>query len=278
MFDISEKKPLLLLLFMMTASAFTVSSNASADDTAVYAFPDKWMFRLGAYVVDGADTQVSVNSDVGIGTSIDYQRDLGGEDGDTIPRIDAYYRFNERHRVDFTSFSVDRQGERTLALDLTIGDDNFFETETVFSEIAYDLYKLGYTYSFYHSPRVELGLSVGLNIMSYDLRFTDSTGAKLETADVSVPLPTFGLRMGYAITPKWSVTYLSEAFFIEIDDALKGSLLTYELSTEYKLFKHFALGLGLARIGLDVDVNDDNWRGSVSDGYRGYNVFGTLYF
>ena len=278
MFDICEKKPVLLLLFMMTASAFAVSSNASADDAAVYAFPDKWMFRLGAYVIDGADTQVSVNSDIGIGTSIDYQRDLGGEDGDTIPRIDAFYRFNERHRLDFTVFSVDRQGERTLSLDLTIGDENFTASETVFSEISYDLYKLGYTYSFYHSPRVELGLSVGLNIMSYDMKFSDSTDAKLETADVGVPLPTFGLRMGYAITPKWSVTYLSEAFFIEIDDALKGSLLTYELSTEYKLFKHFALGIGLARIGLDVDVNDDNWRGSVSDGYRGYNVFGTLYF
>ena len=278
MFDICEKKPVLLLLLMMTASAFTVTSNASADDAAVHAFPDKWMFRLGAYVIDGADTQVSVNSDVGIGTSIDYQRDLGGEDGDTIPRIDAYYRFNERHRLDFTVFSVDRQGERTLTLDLTIGDENFTASETVFSEIAYDLYKLGYTYSFYHSPKVELGLSVGLNIMSYDLRFTDSAGAKVETADVSVPLPTFGLRMGYAITPKWSVSYLSEAFFIEIDDALKGALLNYELNTEYKLFRHFALGIGLARIGLDVDVNDDNWRGSVSDGYRGYNVFGTLYF
>ena len=55
-------------------------------------------------------------------------------------------------------------------------------------------------------------------------------------------------------------------------------MLNYELSTEYRLFKHFALGVGLARIGLDVDVNDDNWRGSISDGYRGNNVFGTLYF
>lgn len=110
------------------------------------------------------------------------------------------------------------------------------------------------------------------------MKFSDSTGAKVETADVSVPLPVFGLRMGYAITPKWSVHYLSEAFFIEIDDALDGALLNYEISTEYRLFKHFALGVGIAGIGLDVDVNDNNWRGSVSDSYDGYNVFGTLYF
>ena len=256
-----------------------LSDHALADaESPAYAFPDKWMIRAGAYVVDGADTQISINSDVGLGTSIDYQRDLGGEDGDTIPRIDAYYRFNMRHRIDFTAFNITRAGERTLALDLTIGDENFSASETVRSEIDYTIYKLGYNYSFYHSPKVELSISAGLNITSYDLKFSDSTGARVETADVSVPLPMFGLRMGYAITPKWNVRYVSEAFFIEIDDALSGALLNYELSTEYRLFKHFALGVGLARIGLDVDVNDDNWRGSISDGYRGYNVFGTLYF
>ncbi len=52
----------------------------------------------------------------GLGTVIDYQRDFGGESGDTIPRIDAYYRFNEKHRIDFTSFSIDRNGTRTLEL------------------------------------------------------------------------------------------------------------------------------------------------------------------
>lgn len=264
----------------LTMLAFTcLSGEAIAEmDSQTYAFPDRWMIRAGAYVVDGADTQFSVNSDVGLGTSIDYERDLGGDDSDTIPRIDAYYRFNNRHRIDFTAFSVSRKGERTLAIDLTIGDENFIESETISSEINYTLYKLGYNYSFYHSPKVELSISAGLNLTDYELKFSDSTGAKFETADVSVPLPMFGLRMGYAITPKWSVRYVSEAFFIEIDDALKGALLNYELSTEYKLFKHFALGVGLARLGLDVDVNDDKWRGSISDGYRGYNVFGTLYF
>jgi len=256
-----------------------LSTQALADtESPVYAFPDKWMIRAGAYVVDGADTQLSINSDVGIGTSIDYQRDLGGEDGETVPRIDAYYRFNMRHRIDFTAFNVTRTGERTLTLDLTIGDENFAASETVRSEIDYTIYKLGYNYSFYHSPKVELSISAGLNVTSYDLSFSDSTGARVETADVSVPLPMFGLRMGYAITPKWNVHYVSEAFFIEIDDALRGALLNYELNTEYKLFKHFALGVGLVRSGLDVDVSDDNWRGSISDGYRGYNVFGTLYF
>lgn len=250
---------------------------AEANDPAV-AFPDKYMIRLGAYVIDDSNTQFGVSSDVaGLGTTIDYQRDLGGESGDTIPRIDAYYRFNEKHRIDFTSYSIDRKGTRTLAIDVTIDDTDYSTGATVNSDIKYTLYKVGYAYSFYHSSRVELSFSAGLNITSYDLKFNDGTN-KVESADVTAPLPMFGLRMGYAITPKWSIEYVTEAFFIDIEDTFSGSLMSYELSTEYKLFKHFAIGAGLARLGTNVDVNSDNWNGSVSDSYRGYRVFGTFYF
>ncbi len=149
--------------------------------------------------------------------------------------------------------------------------------ETLTSEINYTLYKVGYGYSFYRSSKVELSFSAGLNITSYDLKFNDGT-TKVESADVTAPLPMFGLHMGYAITPKWSIEYVTEAFFIDIEDTFSGSLLSYELSTEYKLFKHFAIGAGVARLSTDVELDDDGWKGTVSDSYRGYRVFGTFYF
>ena len=264
---------------VVIASGLLTGSVSAAEEEAV-AFPDTWMLRLGSYIVDGSDTQFSVSSDVaGLGTVIDYNRDLGGDSRDTVPRIDAYYRFNDRHRIDFTAFSIERKGTRVLAIDPPIvidGED--FSGGVINSDIKYTLYKLGYAYSFYHSSKVELSVTAGLNITTYDLRFSDDTGAKFETADVTAPLPMFGLRMGYAITPKWSVNYVSEAFFIEIEDAIKGALISYELNTEYKLFKHFAIGAGLARLGTSVDVQDDNFKGSVSDSYRGYTIFGTFYF
>ena len=267
----------ILALGMVTSNAVAAEAEKYA---AVYAFPDKYMLRVGTYIVDGADTQFSVSSDVGgLGTVIDYSRDLGGDSRDTIPRIDAYYRFNERHRIDFTSFSVDRKGTRTTTFDppIIIGDQEY-TGGTLNSDIKYTLYKLGYGYSFYHSDKVELTITAGLNLTSYELKFSDETGARAETADVTAPLPMFGLRMGYAITPKWSVNYVAESFFIEIDDTFRGALINYELSTEYKLFKHFAIGAGLARIGSSLQVNDPGWKGSVSDSYRGYTLFGTFYF
>ena len=256
-----------------------MSSNATAaEDEAAVAFPDKYMLRLGAYVVDGADTRFSVTGEGVLGTVIDYSRDLGGESRDTIPRIDAYYRFNERHRIDFTSFSIDRVGTRSLSIDITIDGTEYNVGETINSEIKYTLYKLGYAYSFYHSPKVELSVTAGLNFTDYDMKFTAASGAKTEAAGFTAPLPMFGLRMGYAITPKWSVNYVAESFFIELESKIKGALINYELNTEYKLFDNFAIGAGLARIGTSLDVDDDDWSGSVSDSYRGYTLFGTLYF
>lgn len=273
-------KSVIMSLCAVIASTSIINNAIADDEVPVFAFPDRWMVRLGAYIVDGSNTQFSVNSDLGgLGATIDYQKDLGGEDGDSIPRIDAYFRFNERHRIDFTAFGIDRKGTRTLAIDppIQIGDETY-SGETIQSEIKYALYRLGYGYSFYHSPKVELTLTAGLNVTSYDLALSLEDGSKAESAGVTVPLPVIGLRMGYAITPKWSVRYVSEAFFFDIDDSFRGAILNYELNTEYKIFKHFALGIGIARIGVNAEIDDDDWRGQVTDSYRGYNIFGTFYF
>lgn len=274
----SSIPPVAAVLFIVTSILNTAVAEESSSQTV--AFPDTWMIRAGAYIVDGSDTQFTVSSDVaGLGTVIDYNRDLGGDTRDTIPRIDAYYRFNERHRIDFTSFSVDRKGRRTLEIDPPIiidGED--FAGGTINSDIKYTLYRLGYAYSFYHSDKVELSITAGLNITSYDLELSNDAGDREESAGFTAPLPMFGLRMGYAITPKWSVNYVSEAFFIEFDNAVKGTLLNFELNTEYRLFKNFAIGVGAARLGMAVEVDDDDWKGKVSDTYRGYTIFGTLYF
>jgi hypothetical protein len=261
-------------------AAGVMVGNVSAAEGETVAFPDKYMVRLGAYIIDAADTQFSISSDIGgLGTVIDYSRDLGGDDSDTIPRIDAYYRFNERHRIDFTSFSIDRQGQRTIAIDppIIIGDETY-SGGTLYSDIKYTLYKVGYGYSFYHSSKVELTFTAGLNITTYDLSFSTDGGAKAEAAGFTAPLPMFGLRMAYAITPKWSVNYVAESFFIDLDNTVKGALLNNEINTEYKLLKNFAIGVGVARLGTSVEITDDDWKGKVSDTYRGITVFGTLYF
>ncbi len=267
-------KPLAFTAASLLIGAGLLSGNtANAQEAKSVAFPDKYMIRLGAYYVDRASTSFTVLSSTGAGVGISFDKDLGGETTDSVTRIDGYYRFNDRHRLEFGSFTVDRHGE-TFAT-LTIGDEML--TGTITSNIKYTITKVGYAYSFYHSPQVELSLAAGLNITDYDISYSDSFGSG-DVNGVTVPLPLFGLHMTYAISPKWSVRYLSEAFFIDIEDTLKGTLLNSELGIEYKAFKNFAIGAGITRVSIDFEVDDDDWQGDFNDSHRGYLLYGLLYF
>jgi hypothetical protein len=268
-------KPLAFTAASLLMGAGLLSGNiANAQEAKSVANPDKYMIRLGAYYVDRASTDFLVLDSSGVGVGISFDRDLGGDTTDSVARIDGYYRFNDRHRLEFGSFGVDRHGE-TFAT-LTIGDTVFLN-ETITTDIKYTITKVGYAYSFYHSPQVELSLAAGLNITDYDISYSGSSGTS-DAVGVTAPLPLFGLQMTYAMSPKWSVHFLSEAFYIDIEDTLKGTLLNSEFSIEYKAFKNFAIGAGTTRVSTDLDVNDDDWKGSFTDSHRGYLVYGALYF
>ena len=264
-------------ILLMGTGLFT-SNTANAQEARSVAFPDKYMIRLGSYYVSRADTDITVLSSGGTGGGINFSKDLGGETTDSVPRIDGYYRFNNRHRLEFGSFTVDRKGLKTLTVDLDIGDDNFVVNDTLVSNIKYTTTKIGYAYSFYHSPKVELSLGGGLNITDYNLSYALDSGASANARGVTAPLPIFGLQMAYAISPKWSVRYISESFFIEIEDKLKGTLLNYELDIEYKVFKNFAIGAGITRVSTNLKVNDDDWRGGFDESHRGALLYGSFYF
>ena len=268
-----------IILVTMVLFSFHIEVLASEKGTPQFAFPDKYMLRLGAYYINDTNTTIGLNpTGGGIGTLVDFNRDLGAKSELTIPRLDAYYRFNERHRIDFTAFSVKREGNKTLVIDIDLEDQSYSIGEVLISDVSYTLYKFGYSYSFYHSPKAELSLSAGLNIAKYDMSFTDSTGTKTAGGGVTAPLPVLGLNMGYAITPKWSVHALVETFFLNIDDKLRATVLNFELNTEYRIWQNFAVGAGIARLGTEIAVDTPGFRANVTDAYNGFTLFGTLYF
>ena len=266
------------MLVIALISNLWAGITMAAEATGNLAFPDKTMIRLSSYKVNQASTDISVLSSAGAGTIISFDEDLGGEDSATIPRIDGYYRFNDRHRIDFSSFAIDRSGSKTITADLSIGDENYLVNETVISEIKYNLLKLGYAYSFYHSPSVELSFTAGLNVTDYDFNFSIDDGSRASVSGASAPLPMFGLRMGYAINSNWSVNYISETFFIAIDNTFRGTLLNYELDIEYKFDNKLAIGAGLVRSSIDLEVNDSDWSGGIVDSYRGALLYAAYYF
>ncbi len=267
-----------LVVTIMLLSALSSGNKVAAEEIKNVAFPEKFMFRLSTYNVTDADTDITVFGSSGIGTSINFDKDLGGENTVRVPRVDAYYRFNDYHRIEFSNFRTNRDGRETIDIDINLGDQSFVVGDTVNSQIKFSLTRIGYGYSFYHSPEVELTLTAGLNINSYDFKYKLASGGSSSSSDASAPLPTFGLRMAYKFNPRWSLRYVSETFFIKVDDSLEGTLLNYELNVEYRFDNQFVLGAGFARTSTDLEVDDNDWKGRLSDSNRGLLLFAGYYF
>ena len=250
--------------------------DAAAETVARPAFSETFVLRLSSYYISDADTDLTVLSSDNIGTGFNFVDDLGGDDSVTVPRLDGYYRFNDVHRIEFSSFRIERDGENRLSIDIDIGDETYTVGETVVSSIVYELFKIGYAYSFYRSEQVELAVTAGLNMTEYEFDYELVDGSSDDTSDASGPLPMFGIRVAYAINSSWSLHYLSEVLFIETNEA-EGSFQTYELDIRYRLSKRFMVGAGVLRSSIDVTAEDDDWNGRIADTYEGYLLSGIFY-
>ena len=251
------------------------NTESSADES----YPDRFKISLGSYFIQDTNTEVSVNSSVGnIGTTINMERDLGTDDRLSVPRLDGYYRFNDKHRLDFAWANVKREGTRTIALNIEIGDETFVASDVIASKVDTTFFKLAYAYSFYKSPKVELSLIAGLNLLDYSLVVDDKTSGRVETADVTLPLPVFGMSMDYTIAPRWLVHFKMETFYLEYDDKIRGSLIDAGLGLEYRVLKNMGLGIDFSRFALDAKVESSSYTGGVTDLYRGINLYVSAYF
>jgi hypothetical protein len=103
---------------------------------------------LGAFLTD-RDTNGRLDSDtLGLGTVIDAEDDHGLDSSDIVLRLDAYYRFNPRHRIDFSVFDLSRDATATIDESIQFGDEIFDINSTISSEYDLTVYKAAYTYSF----------------------------------------------------------------------------------------------------------------------------------
>ena len=266
------------VLGLVGALTLTAAQAQDTDEPGTL-MSEKFFLALGYLALENTNTQVSLSGSDGIiGTSFNYQRDLGGDNGTGGGRLSTYYRFNPRHRIDFTTYSVNRDSNRSVDLRIEFGDEVFEAGETLRSKLDTTFYKLAYSYSFYHSKKAEIALTGGLHIMDYSIEIESESDGESEAADVTAPLPVWGLRVNYGIAEKWFFKFAYENFYINLNDELTGSLLDTAAGIEWRPFKHFGAGFAFVRTALDVDVETSDYSGQLADLYRGGEIYLATFF
>ena len=240
---------------------------------------DPFNLSLGAYFVTRTNGSIRLDRSAGvvtIGTSIDWERDLGGETSMTVPRIDGYYRFARKHRVDFSWYKIERGGTISSQRQIDFGNVSYPIGTSLESRLDTETTKFAYTYSFYRNPEIETSVSAGLHITNIEASLRSSGGALAESNSVTAPLPVFGFRLDYAFSPKWWLRTKYELFFLDSVDAYQGALTDFTISIEHRTFQHLGFGFGLNRSSLDLEVDDGNKRGAFSTVLNGLMLYAVV--
>jgi hypothetical protein len=247
------------------------SSPAMADTQSETVDFDKWGLSLGVFVTK-TDTQAQLKGEADQGSDVDLENDLGFDNSDTSFRVDGYYRFAEKHRVDFSVFDFSRNSRYVIDEEIEWQDEIYPINAELISNFDVTIYKVAYTYSFLQREKGYLGLTAGLYIADLDVGIKAAQFNRQSTGGVTAPLPVFGFRGEYQLSDKWLLRGSAEIFAFKYGD-FSGSLDDIYVGIDYQLFEHTALGVGYNRVSFNLDVEKAAFNGSLDWQYSGGLVF-----
>lgn len=205
-------------LLMACASAAALGGSAEArtlegqDQESRY-LSDRFHLSVGWFGADFS-TDAAVGFGNVLGTFIRFEDELGIEDDKDSLRMLGHWRFNRRHALTYGFLRLDRSGTQTI--DEAIDFENLRFTGTIDTRFDQDLINLGYRYSFYNNGKIEAAAGAGLSVYRFTIGLSGmaellvSTGQPVagsgqfgsEEEKLTAPVPTFGISLHYAITPK----------------------------------------------------------------------------
>ena len=258
-----------------------------ADDSVKDSPWEKFSLNMGGGVYTSS-TDLRFGS--GIGVSVDVEKLLGMDSETSIFRLDSYWRFsdNRRHRVDFSWFSYNRSGTRTIDENITIkppeGEDIVIPIGTkIESFYDIDIYQIVYSYSFIQDERLDIAGRFGLYIMptSFGLSATGLVEGEVDQK-FTAPLPTLGLKLDILIAPKWYYRNGFQLFYLQYEN-FTGTLINFTSAIEYNPWKHVGFGLGIDALHMDLEADGEDYpgidlRGNVEFDYIGAMLYGRIIF
>jgi hypothetical protein len=267
-----------LSVIMLIATA----NFAYAEETV----PDKIKIAFGGYSVFRYDSTISLTEpEIGAGISISPEDTLGLKGTQTVLRLTGHYRFSRKHALIYSWYSISADGNKVVEEEFDWLDENS-DTITILvdakvdSSLDYDIFKVGYLWSFYHTDKVELAAGAGLHLTRFAIGMqAETAGSPLSTEDVSttVPLPVISFNLSYNITPKFSWSLRAEAFALKFED-YDGVYTDISLATEYRAFENVGLGIGLNTNSLKVTESTSEHKFSYDNSISGILVYAAAYF
>ncbi len=257
---------------LLGAPAFAAAANDPWDAPLT--------FQIGAFRA-AAETSIRLDSDSGRpGTTLDFENELGLEDGKTLPTLDFVWRWNPRHAIEASYVQLKRTGSRAATRQIDWGDitipvnaivDSRFETSTI---------RAAYRYSPINDAGNELALLLGLHYttMKASLGATiaggggGASGSVSDEGSVDYPLPTLGIRGSARFMDNWRVTGFGQLLKVKIDE-YDGELINFGAGVEWAFMPQAYAGLGYHYFKYDLTSEKGGARGQFNYTFDGPSLY-----
>ena len=277
----------LITVLLALCSLLAVVNQARAEDSE----PDKVKIALGGYALGRYDSTMSLTEPtLGAGISISPEDTLGVDTKQTVLRLDGYYRFNKKHALTYSWYSINSTGNKSIEDDISwVNKDGEEITIRAGAQIQslldYDIFKVGYLWSFYHTDKVELAAGAGLHITRIAVGLDVTAGvidpptANRDTkeVDTTVPLPVLSFGLHYNVTPKFKWFLKTEVFAIAFDD-WEGTYSDGTVGMEYRAWENVGLGVGLGSNALKIVEDTNDYKFQYDNRISGINLYVAGYF
>jgi hypothetical protein len=263
----------LLIAFLLLCLALPAPAKETSQDEKPW---KRFSLKLGG-AANTTDSSVRLGVN-GLGLAVDVEEILNLESSTSTFAVEGFWRFTKRrrHRLDFSWLAFHRSAETMLGRDITIGDLDLPLGTKVNTNLNIDIYRVGYSYSFFQDDRIDLGIGIGTYVLPIKFDITASgliRGAESES--ITAPLPVFNVRADFAITPKWFLRSSFDLFYLELFD-FKGGIADSKVAIEYNPFKHVGFGLSFNSFKLKVEAEESVYPGVDFLGSFEYDSLGVM--
>ncbi len=267
----------------LSAVSFVLLNTQVAAASESGLLNDRFMVSAGTFLLS-TKTRVAVNGGSGAtGTEVDMKRDLGLKDADRF-RLDATWRFAQRHKLRTMYFNTSQSGTRNLSRDITVGDTVYPTSASVTAKHSTSILELAYEYSFLRRDNFEITGSAGVHRAKFDFALSgngtvggQSAQFRTETAAANAPLPVLGVRGLWEFSPKWYLDAQGQYFAVNID-GYDGRITDLRAGVTRMFSQHFGVGAGWNRFVTNVGIDKPRFDGDLKWSYSGAQIFVTASF
>jgi hypothetical protein len=225
--------------------------------------------------------EIGVNGsiDPGFTAPIDFEEQFRSDVDEEIAAIQFNWRFGEKWSLRAQYMEWNDRASAVLADDVEWGDITFGAGTGVGAGMDMSVTRLFFGRQFSVSDTHEFGLGLGGHVLDISAFIEGNAivngvpdGFRTELVSTDGLVPNIGGWYMYSFSPRWAFTSRLDWLGADIGD-YDGYIINASAGLNFKISKHFGVGLNYNLLELDFGISDPSWNGELNSRSHGFFAY-----